>query len=621
MWILVTILFLLICFITGHLTQCFLKEKHCGPLLWNLFNKLCIGLLLLVSLYATCITGGKTVLVGVFPILFFCMKWQKPHWNPIHAHGLPIFLLLITFFFFCGVQYFRFNDFHGAHYAVDQDSSFYAGLANYVTRFGIETTILDTINLDLQYPTPYHWLDIYLIAMAQKCTGNYLFGALYIVYPFLGALSTLGIAALIEKKCQVSTKRAAFSSLIVLPLLFVGFFYINGKITVSTITVFDILYQKYTPVLIAFICFFSIKNKIVPLALLAVVYGTLAPVILITLFLYTIIRIPFHYKDRSFLREVTVVAFLFLWLLLFYNFTAKENPFFEGFIPIHKQIVLAIEQFGWKAWVKMSWLPWWNLIVNGLPVLLCILFLRVDKRLKLWRLIKENSICFLLLFISILMYISLWFMRDSIQFYYQVAIPSVIIITTLAFSQAFMQKKGMFLKIGILLFLVVSVIVMIFRQEPFRLTKIDEGFYKKLLSMDGPIGMVDDEAYIRSDNIFDKDVNYGIPFPTLRLLKDDYFPIRLDVYDVVYDKFNMIEYSIVASIENSPFYRWVESKGLRRNVKQAQILFIKEQGIQYLILPKENHGLQRREFAIDKQIDSPAINYLVYKINYDDSIQ
>ncbi len=176
------------CFLAGKI------KKQPAP---GYFEYALIGLLLLVSIYAIFVTGGKTILL---PIPFLLLTWSITDTGNITVRApkinrktlYQILALAFLFYFSYYLQSFISWDYSVIKFT-GSDHSFYARLATSLNDHGIETYRIAYAGMPQHVPEPYHYTDIWLPALVSAFTGLNTHDALMlVVYPLLAVVAVLG---------------------------------------------------------------------------------------------------------------------------------------------------------------------------------------------------------------------------------------------------------------------------------------------------------------------------------------------------------------------------------------------------------------------------------------------
>ena len=187
-------------------------------------------LTIVISLFATIITGGRTIFILLLPIyLFFIHKKNIIFVIPKKEgviQNLRFILLLIPILF---IQIILNVDiFSLTPYLPSDDVLLYSGFSNGLIEYGNENKY-ETLNL--LYPnlfsgiSPYHFYEIWFTSLVGFITGKgYAFLYLFVVSPYLVWLFVLGILSAFE---HFNSKLRFKHYVISLLLLFVGPVYLT----------------------------------------------------------------------------------------------------------------------------------------------------------------------------------------------------------------------------------------------------------------------------------------------------------------------------------------------------------------------------------------------------------
>lgn len=168
-------------------------EKKNGS---SIFEPLITGLLMIVSLYAIVITGGRTIMLPIVLLIILAgfLKNEKQRVDTEESSVQTIFLLMGTALVLYG-SFFS-QAFMGAPEGTVRfpsgDYAFYARLAEFLNVKGAETYQIDfeAANPAVQ---PYHYMDIWGTALVSRFSGlNENFALVLVVLPVFAVVFTLG---------------------------------------------------------------------------------------------------------------------------------------------------------------------------------------------------------------------------------------------------------------------------------------------------------------------------------------------------------------------------------------------------------------------------------------------
>ncbi len=573
------------------------------------FRRLSLGLLLIVTVYAAVNCAGATVLAGVLPLMLFGVRFRRPRWRRIKVDPAAATLFCGAVVLIAALIYFSGHDLAGNIYSLHYDHSFYAALANYVDRSGIESTNIELMFPAMQSPAIYHWFDIHLSALAGHITGNYYNARLFITIPALAGLALLGLAALIEKYCARAGAKTPWLACLVFLISY----------NFGSYPFHDAPESVYMMICVVAWVMLS-KNKTLPLVIGGLLVSSAAP----ALFTGAAVALAFGLakgrRSGAYWKNAAVLVLGGLWCAAFYTLTVRENPYFIHYMPITQQIRQAFSEFSLPAAKEHALSFSWIIVSNFAICALFFVLLGKDNKRSVVRLLRENSMLFFAILTGSLFAFLFWFVRDGLQLATVVCMPIAFAGQVILPAMLFTGRGRIAAKIAGAAIIAAGVAVIWFLGNTYRGQLLDKEFIQKVAAAEGPVVWVDTPERRETDNAYARDANYVVPFSAVRRLRNDYFPIRLDVYDIVYDPEDMRDYAVLASIENSTFYRWVESQNIpMKELRQAQTRFIKENGIHYVIAPTDDMWIHGRGFTIEERTNLKSRGYTLYRISYDEN--
>ncbi len=581
------------------------------------FRRLSLGALLTVTLYALFNCAGATVLACVIPLLMFGVRFGMPRWRRIEIDPAAAALFCGVFVLMAALRYLSAHDLAGNIYSLHIDHSFYAALANYVGRTGIESTNMELMYPALQSPAIYHWFDAHMTAMAGALTGNYFNARLLVTIPLAAAAAVTGVAAVIEKYCDGGRKAPWFALMALLvPVVLVSF--IKGKYEFGALAFHNAISEKIF-IMVCVVAWTAIcENKILPLVVGGLLVSSAAPALFTAAFIVLLVRLWRGWRSASYWKDAAILALGGLWCVAFYTLTARENPYFIHFQSMQQLVGEAFTDSSLPEAMKGIQVFAARAALNMAPCVLLFALLSVKDRRRAASMLRENGVLLLAIVTGFLFACPLWFMRDAMQLTIEVSVPVAFVLQTLLLAML-LTGEGRWRKIAATAVVAAGMAVIWIYGGEFRGGQLNGEFTRKVAATEGPVVWVDTVERREGGNEYVRDVNYIVPFSVVRRLRNDYFPIRLDVYDIVYDQSNVRDYAVLASIENSTFYRWVESRKIPMNeLHDAQTRFIKENGIHYVITPSNDVWIYNRGFRIEEETKLESRGYTLYKISYDD---
>ncbi len=582
------------------------------------FRRLTLGALLIVTLYAAANCAGATILAGTIPLLLLGARFKPLRWRRIKVSPAAALLFFGVFALLVALHYFAACDLKGNLYSLHYDHSFYASLANYVDRSGIESANVELMYPALQSPGIYHWFDVHLAALTGNLSGNYFNARQFITLPVSAGAAVLGLAAVIGRYCGRAGRKTPWLASLVFFVPVVLVHLIDSKYRFLTLPFHNIIPEKVHVMMCVTAWAILSKNKTLPLVIGGLLISTAAPALFTGAFIVLAAGFKAERRSGQYWKNVAALAFGTLWCVAFYTLTAKENPYFTSYLSIAQQIGRAFTE---------STLPLAKEYTEGFAIRIamnlspCVLmFALLDKadRRSVAALVKENLALVVAIVSGIVFSCLTWFVRDATQLASEVSVPFAFIMETTLLAMLFTSRRRV-AKASAVLVVAAGAALIGFRSGTFRAGPMNADHLRELIAADGPIAWVDTEQRKEEGSELVRDPNYIVPFSAVRRLRNDYFPIRLDVYDIVYDPEDIRDYSVLASIENSTFCRWAESNKIPMNaLRQAQTRFILEHNIRYVITPANDPWIWGRGFRIEDQVELGSRGYTLYRISYDD---
>ncbi len=435
------LLLLIGCYGTGELVYRGLAMATKKQLSLNntatVFWKIIAGIFILVGVYAAIITELRTSLLPV-PILAAAMLTtdmvapgspdNKKDSGFLNSPWIFLFAGLFIYWLFYALHYLLNPD--GFTGYIGADSLFYARSADHLNFSGSENVTINYEEGAWRGVEPYHYGDIWMIAMVQKLTR--LTPALItpmIIYPVLAAIFCLGLKTWLTP--SVSEKYKQLTWLIIFSGLTSGISFLfpsiwNPRSLSLSIPLVGLPKLFFAGIILVGILL-SLQNKSWNRILLLASAGTLlyintAPAILITLgilFLY----VKFWQRDRLSIKPVAFIlsALSLIYYFLFYkiypsgDFTAGIQPFrIRTFINIIGAVVLQFFPL--------------------LPFLLLVLMIWFNDKKRKQPLRITNDILFLAAvpFVGLLCWGLMYAITpEAIQFFYNILIPVAAIFILL----------------------------------------------------------------------------------------------------------------------------------------------------------------------------------------------
>ena len=181
----------------------------------DLFYKLFIGVLSIVSFYSLTKTSGKTINIGLIliGITYVILTKQKIDLNSYKQKCkltknelLPLLsLFTLSLLIFIWKYYCLFNNGQDYPIVINSDSIFHSNIAVFLDKTGIESS-----NTNYFYPPdgthPYHYFEGWTISLfASLFKLNHWITEELLVYPLFALITISGMWALIEKFTSLNT--------------------------------------------------------------------------------------------------------------------------------------------------------------------------------------------------------------------------------------------------------------------------------------------------------------------------------------------------------------------------------------------------------------------------------
>lgn len=305
----------------------------------SIFFPTLFGLIILVTLTAIFFTRGKTILLGLIPVIF-CYLYELKKENSFTQKLFPIngkewFFHIITgvilFAVFC--CYYIPTE-HNLAPNIFFDVQFYGDLAYSITHGNGEnkTFLLNAFNFNSSGFAPYHWFDIWFIALVgQTSTISYCNSYYTIFAPVMSILVFMGAFELIKLKTNNNLISYGLAvALALMPMLYINLTSFSPLLEAYIKPTFGTYFKPKNLILTAVLIFawihhYQRKDSYLPLLillLLPILDVTTAPIIFALIgliFLYTLYKdglVAFS-KHRTIILNGLIVCLIFV---LFYVF-------------------------------------------------------------------------------------------------------------------------------------------------------------------------------------------------------------------------------------------------------------------------------------------------------------
>lgn len=600
------ILIILAFYFIGSLVTSIINYKESTNNFYKCFVNLVLGMLVSVTIYAFVLSRGNTILWGLCLVggiyIIKYLRNKKNFSRPVSLLKtlginkemlfplLTILLLSVAFFILHG-SYFYHTPFN---YLPHGDYSYYSTIVDSLNKTGVESIkISGHVFLDESLsPTPYHYIELWLAALASKLSGVLAIESLVVLsLSILNVILATGMIAI--------TKH--FTKSIILQSLSVCFIFLSGIIIVNILpqTESYIFANGWTPktiiISIFFLWFIALslrKDKYfyLPLLLLPIINISLAPAVFSTLVFVGLYYFIKKKKSGFIIFETIIVA---LFIVVFYYLNAKSsatgNFTIQNIIEGYKNNILQPFKIIAGSLVITA-------IIYGIytvPVVIAFLLKRRKRMVSMARNMKQILWILVSIFFTGLIFWALTYpISDSIQFFY---LPSILLLnlvvyltilqSVIIFTQN--QTKIKYLGIAISL-LYVAISVLSLSKSPFYNKKdITQGYSEEYIStVSSHLIKNNDEEYLvatirdqKKIKGFWASISQGYGF-FLKLSFSNVHQISLDALSVDLTQFNQIEKERVQqNFNKNPFYQYALLQNNYDNISEIQFSFILNKNI------------------------------------------
>ncbi len=596
-----------------------------------------LGLLIWAVAYALYCTKGLSILLPIpILILVFVKKLQLQHVaiaqsTTKKSYQYPILFSLAALFLYFLYYAQAFQDGEGSFTYIYGDQEFYTRVAQNIQQYGIENLRVETIWPQRFSLEPYHYGDIWTIALAMRLFPfNPVVTASLCVAPVLLSIMVMGLLATMQQLYPSALQSPA--KLLLLFAAFVGGFvvFFPSFVFPNTVDVFYYATLNYTKLLwwaalfpMLLLCFAQaqIRLMLLPLAIIVLGYITVLPSLLMTVacfFLYEAWKLK---KWKSYLIPLSafviiLVAYLFFW----YSFYPKHIA--------HCSNLSAKAQFSILGFVK-GFGTSLNIFIGGALQFLCYLPALVlmgigyfkYRRLSTWKPIQYVLIFLLLFAINALFIWALLFSItfEAIQFFYNSYVVAMGIFSSMVYLLSIIHLKSPLLKIAVLIICLLA----IYPNRNYEINKraFDQQEFsalKQFVSQEPQARFAhyrDTKDY--SNDIFGSSTVVAMPLSILGYIVKDYQNFSLNVPFTPLDTTKKTYTFQKANIEWAPMSYFVQqeaSKGLSE--EQLMLQFVKTQKINFLCTPLQVQLPQLlKTYCIDSLV-LPKEAWKIYRIHY-----
>jgi hypothetical protein len=600
----------LLIYTIGHIVFSFWNEEYPNAF-ESFFKKMVVGIIVLTTIYACLKTNFSTILSGIWVITGLYLIWNKRlisylsiqkikfiEWQAI-LYYLSGLLFLMAFF------YYRVVNIDGFHKMVFLDNSFYAGIGDFLNKYGIESTSFNTIDIKGQGPSLYHFFNEWYMALIAKIFAITSLSA----YSFIGLpiMWTIVFIGAVWISHQFFHKKAVIHWLISINVFFIlglgeylqNLFFIQKGITFWDMNILNVGLTKLGIACILIIsASMNLKDKLTinffyPLAILSILYVTFSP----TIFGATIIYFLYFkiLKKEVYLKELLIISLSIVFIGLFYfiNSFFSEKPLESYGILKHFGEYLKSKEFTIKPYLITFYATFIRFLIANL--LYFSFFIFNKARFKNVKNFNKPLWIFLvgLLLTGYVMYVMLTFMADGTQFLTN-PVQSFYIILLFTFL-CYIISTAKKIDWVVLTIIVGFLFINLYRDYPYagqwNLKKLNITYWIKLEKEFK--GKEFSSVYLRKENSF-KVYNHNLQIPAmdLRYITTSYYPISLGIFEMPPYPYLASKETDINSKTTSAFYRFVHQNKLINNVDSAKIQFIKKYKIDYLFIEKGNQWFE-----------------------------
>jgi len=589
----------------------------------NVFFKILTGAAAIITIVSLIYTGGKTVNLLLLLILFFLFIERYLNRQNIvtteHSeitekktsftlkHFFLLFIPILLVFLWESNIVLKIDEY--PFHFFERDNLFYSEVSKCLVTTGQENifTSGNLINERYNFPTPYHYFDLWLNGFVSKIFGlNYGLSLYLVTYTFFTALFLFGLLALIEK---YDTPKF-IHIFITLLLLFIGGVHITDIIGMSGHNAqMESITERYGEKLGPAYCFAlavvllfnsgNIKTALIVLLCLSVVSVSIAPAVCFGVASFCVLNIFKKGNDKNFyLRLLIYTSLIVASGVLFYFLTEQilnrrtVHPF-ENYTDLKSLSFYSFKFYIVELFLKCYREPLF-FFINYLPFGLIIILLMVSSRVS-----SNINILFrlfaLIWLAGLVTCNTLYLLNEAWQFYtntlvlWHVLFACGIIIFWFEINSRYKISSNILLIIcfGSLIYKSVYSFIsykklssenLIFSKS--YLLKVNDEFKNTKYEMKGAV-LFDESYYKNVANVYPYEY---YSFPGIKNPKV-YIPFNLTYANSI-PKENL--YQKVHYLAFNPFNQYVDEQNDSAgtaDILKLQIKFIKKNNIKYLICP------------------------------------
>lgn len=595
-----TLFFLFISFwsvyLVGHLLLTLFYKNSTN----QLFYKLVIGVVLIPTIYAIYKTNGITILsLNVVVLSMFMYHKRKMFfinstscfWKQFLVFDKGVIATNIALVVFYLIQLNSMFDLSSnITLALDKDYSYYARISGYLRDFGVENRNIEYFLNEKGDISTYHYSELWLSAFINSLFGIHTQYTLYIItYPLLLSIVYSGLVPLIiqvEQLVKNSTINIKSSFVTYfLPYLFFTFsmftiLYPNNieilKMDIWTSSILSM--PKLINIYIFGICILLslLKNNFYSVSifacLLGISYTTVVPSLFSAIFLYLIYKIVFDKLNilEAIYSFYPIIVTSILMFVLYTFFGERDSA-----LPSLFEIIDNYNSFtSFKTAVNVFGKTIIQILITSSPIIFLFYFLR--------RKIKSQFYIFLLLITltGLMVYATLHQMHDAVQLWSNIYMPMINLFAFSLLILGFLYTSNKFSVIK--LFILIIFLVGLVYRYPYRNSPQTLLLKKvKSFSVKSPrfAFIKEQEDYNDYFSNFEQ-VYIGSTYNLMRVF-DPLYIVCLSTNNINVENEKLNRFNKNTTFEK--YKEQLQSSGLSLNHEEAQIKFIKEYNIDYLL--------------------------------------
>lgn len=597
----ILILLLLICYCSGFFFSSVVHKNlkintlfsdSLSTIFWHLFT----GFIILTSIYAIIVTNCKTSLLPV-PLLLYLFHKLKNLVIIYEIKSTIIYNNRYRNFLFClltiGCYYLYYTsvfislDDTIVKY-IGSDIGFYSRAATYLNDSGQEAIDLDYLNLSDVSNNPYHYGDLWFIALIQRIVPiNPIVITATIVYPAFATMFVIGLTGYIKHVFTISNNKPYIYGVIMCTGIIGGFnflfpqFILQADVLSSSISNAPKLFLVAV-LLMALI--FSLRTlgwsqTLVLTGIVAFFYINIAIPLLITvsLLLGTAWLFRKEVKFKDFLPGIAIIIVAFIYILVFYYLHGQSSASnsISNSVPFNLSTAL-------------------NIFIGGLfqyspyiPFLILLLIYCIKG--KRFTFNKRTVFSYDYLFIIFLPIAGLlaWAVfyqitNEAVQFFHNVFIPLSALTIILIVILILQSREAILRTLAVFLLLISTALNAKYTFNVDRIPKNDWVAANNFIKRYKKSYFVNIRHHTEFNSIFTKSTIVGQPLMFLDYIVEPYVNISLNTPWI-----NIDSASIYAGIEqkllmSAPFSKYVNEKNKELSADDYMYQFIKEKNISFV---------------------------------------